>query len=77
MAPMYGLMFRYSILVKHSQELEELEKRNGVRKNLGAEQISKAIADVNRKITASLQGFMVSNFLSRVQRGRLILFFQG
>jgi hypothetical protein len=47
--------------------LEELDGRNGVRKNLGAEQISKAIADVNRKIAASVQGFMVSKYLTKVQ----------
>jgi hypothetical protein len=45
----------------YSKELEEVEKRNGVRKTLGAESIIKAIADVNRKIAASLQSFMVSH----------------
>jgi hypothetical protein len=53
-------MFLYSILTKQSQELEELEKRNGVRKALSSEAVSKAIADVNRKIAASIQSFMVS-----------------
>jgi hypothetical protein len=63
--------------MKHSEELEELDGRNGIRKNLGAEQISKAIADVNRKIAASVQGFMVSECPTKVRRGKLTQFFQG
>jgi hypothetical protein len=45
-------------------ELEDIEKRNVVRKALSADMISKTIAEVNRKITASIQSFMVCSFLS-------------
>jgi hypothetical protein len=55
-------------------ELEDIEKRNVVRKALSADMISKTIAEVNRKITASIQSFMVRLFLNLLYVGPELTF---